>query len=356
MKNKILIIDDEANKGWKAILGYLLFENHQVDSATTINKARDLIAKYIYDIIFLDLRFGEKDHQTNKLKEFGGYELIEKVRENFLSENFATPVILFTASNKAWFINGMLDAGCDDYYIKEHPDTAYDQEFTKQNTKRLKETVATLLIENRKRKSIHNKIKAIVEKSQNEIKNENIRTRITEKLKIGYGILFKKNSAYEENKLLFNNEVLSFITLWSILEELSHFLFKTNSYSEWELKRSEKNIQYWEDEQLYSYFKTIENEYNNPESIKDERADEVTLSKRISAILRYDCNWSHHQIRSGFSQKLNKYRNKTNFIHSQSKSIFNKTISQNYDKEEAFNKCEQVLNFINTLLNKDRQN
>lgn len=356
MENKILLIDDEADRGWGDILKHLFFENDQVDLAPTISKAENLLEENNYNLIFLDLRFGEKDHQTNNFEDFDGFRLVRKIRNNFLSKNFHTPVILFTASNKAWIINAMLDIGCDDYYIKEHPDTAYDESFTRNNTKRLKNTVINLLDVGKNRSRIWQKANSIIDKIEYTVPNNNIRKRIQEKLKIGYGLLFRKTSSFESVNLLYNNEVLAFIVFWSILEELSHSHYGRTKTLEksWVLEHSNKKIQYLEDnDRLISGFKSIKDEFNSFDGTKnDESSHQVNLSNQISAILRYDLNWSHNDIRLKFLTKFNRYRNKIDFIHSDTEAINTHNIADEYDDKEAFNKCVQILNFIETLSDK----
>lgn len=361
MNHKILLIDDEAEKGWRSILEHLLFQkdNDEVNSATDLQTAKYLIKENSFDLIFLDLRFGENDHKTKNLEDFGGFKIIKNLKNDFLGKNFATPVILFTASNKAWYINSMIDAGCDDYYIKEHPNTAYDQDFTKQNTERLKKNVQKLLSINNERKDIHSKIKNIVELSSKEISSINIRNRIQEKLKIGYGILFKKSSSFEKDTLLFNNEILAFIVFWSILEEISHSYFdrKDTDSKEWILKKFNKKIQYYdENNNLVSNFPAIKLEVNSLEKVIDiSRANQVTLSNQISAILRYSFSYNHHQIRTEFTEKLNKFRNKIDFIHSDTETINYELISSSYNQAEAFKKCKQMLSFVCFLLSKGKK-
>jgi len=372
MKNKILLIDDEANKGWEAILKHLLFENDQVDSTTNITKAKDLIAENVYDLIFLDLRFGEKDHQTNRLEDFDGFKLLQKIKNEFLSKNFSTPIILFTASNKAWYINAMLDAGCDDFYIKEHPDTAYDEKFTKDNTKRLKSSVTGLLLENKNRKEIHNIIKSIIEKSENEIVTKNIKQRVSDKLKIGYGTLFRKLNSLEKNQLVFNNQEMAFIVFWSILEELSKDFFKDNwiksgkfegmmTGNNWTFRN---NIQFIEDKTKLDSGGVLKSAIQWSPSKKtyvksDLQIDssdknygfysgKINLSLQIYAVMLLYKNWDADVAKKVFSE-LNNYRNKIDFIHSSTSSIFEKSLTSK-NNNQGFIYNLRMLNFIEDLL------
>lgn len=371
MKRKILLIDDEANKGWEAILKHLLFKDDIVESVKDIDQAEELILRNSYDLIFLDLRFGEKDHNSSDITEFGGYQVLQKLRADFLSVNFATPIILFTASNKVWHINKMLDFGCDDYYIKEHPDTSIDEEFTRENTQRLKKTVLQLLNENKNRKAVHNLIVSINEKVEDSIKNKNIRFRIKDKLKIGYGTLFKNKTALEQNQLVFNNEQMSFIVFWSILEELSKDFFKDNWIKSgsfegmmvgntWEFPQTHKPFikKDLNDESLLVGIKyDKQNRQYIDSSITIEKTDtkeysfysgRINLSLQINAVMLLYKGWDSNTASRLFNP-LNDYRNRIDFIHSSTSTIFNELLT-NSDRDEAFDKNIEILSFINTLL------
>src|SRR5688572_30123910 len=139
---KILLIDDEAENGWKEVIEKVLFRSESIDFALNIESAKEKLSASFYDLVILDLRFGETDHTETDIKKYGGYNILtNKIRNSFANINFPTPVLLFTASNKVWNIMEIIEAGCDDYYIKEHPDTAYDLDFSRKNYIRLKEGI-----------------------------------------------------------------------------------------------------------------------------------------------------------------------------------------------------------------------
>lgn len=350
----ILLIDDEANKGWKEILEKIFFKGQIIDVALNYVDSKNLLETKSYDLIFLDLRFGETDHANNNIKDYGGYKVLtELIRVNFNSSNFSTPVILFTASNKSWNIFEMFNYGIDEFYIKEHPYKASDIEFSQKNTKRLKENISDLLELGEKRKEIWGIIDQILNLTNKNIENENIKKRIDEKLRMGYALLFRKVNSLEKNVLLFNNEVNSFIVFWSILEEISHDFFgrKYETEKEWIIKSNNEKIQWFDGAVLKSKFSTIKKEFNSISDVTDNNTShQVNLSNQIAALLRYQLLWDHHKIQSNYLSKLNKYRNEIDFIHSSTANIINKEISKSYNPEDAFKKCKHMLNFIKTLL------
>ena len=130
---RILLIDDEAANGWKEVLEKILFNNEEINVALDISSAKIKLEESKYNLIILDLRFGESDHNTIDITTYGGYRVLKEfIRNDFYNLNYSTPVLLFTASNKVWNIFDMMEVGADDYYIKEHPDFA-DTDFSKKN-------------------------------------------------------------------------------------------------------------------------------------------------------------------------------------------------------------------------------
>jgi CheY-like chemotaxis protein len=379
---KVLLIDDEANNGWKEVIEEVLFSGEYIDVAEDIASAKEQLNSTKYDLIILDLRFGEHDHQRSDLLDFGGYKILSlEIRSSFDKLNFPTPVLLFTASNKVWNIMEMIEAGADDYYVKEHPNTAYDLDFSRKNYLRLKGDkthegiINDLLKIGEKRTKILNKILDIINNSKTAISNNNIKQRIEEKLKIGYGILFGQTTRIEKEKLLYNNEVIAFIVFWSILEEIAKDSFKNNwvmsgnkegsmRKDKWKLKNNGKI--FIEDCRSVNQGKNVGNlivgikwdgnKYIAKQSTVRNQDKEinfftgkVSLSHQIYAVMLLGKGLDPNLAFNLFDG-LNKYRNEIDFIHSSVSTIFTTSLSSNQNNSNAFNECIEVLNFINVLL------
>ncbi|GIQ57110.1 hypothetical protein Flavo103_02460 [Flavobacterium collinsii] len=373
---KILLIDDQALKGWKQILEAVLFKNISIEFAENFDVAKDKLETNIYDLIFLDLRLNENDHNYNDIKQFNGFKIIsEIIRNDFNSINFPTPVIIFSATNKIWNIDKMIDHGADSYYIKEHPDYSYNAEYSKENFVILKNNTIQLLNTGAKRRRIWLLITEI-EKLLLNISNVNIRNRINEKLKIGYGLLFRRTTEVENQYLIFNNQVISFIVFWSILEEIVKDSFIDNwiksgddegkmKNNKWVLKNRsifvEDLITYNANQKQGGYevgikYNITTNLYESNKHIIDINDSEISfykgkisLSLQVYAVLLLGKNWTPTTANSKFSP-LNDYRNKIDFIHSSTNSIFNKNLSKKDSEIEGYNKCIEMLNFIKDIL------
>ena len=275
------------------------------------------------------------------------------MRNSFRDKNFSTPVLLLTASNKAWNIVEMLENGVDDFYIKEHPNTASDLDFSRQNYKRLKESIPILINMGLKRKEIWLKIQTILNQISKGIVSNNIKKRIEEKLIIAYGSLFRRTSQLEKNNLLFNNEIIAFIVFWSILEEISHEYYsrKTEDDIKWVIASNNEIIQYIDsDEKVYSRFPSIKEEFIKNEEINSVFANQVNLSNQIVGILRFKLGWSHHRVRTDFLEKLNRYRNKIDFIHSSTTAILSDNLKSHENSAEGYKKINTMLDFIIEIL------
>lgn len=147
---RILLIDDNADKGWYDAIKCMFSSNAIVqqicekvaDYESLSDKARKEIETGEYDLIFLDLRMNGVDEEDNyKPEEFSGMKILKKIK----SLNQGTQVIMFTASNKAWNLKALLDEGADGYYIKESPEYLFPIKYSENNAKRLRADIKRCL-------------------------------------------------------------------------------------------------------------------------------------------------------------------------------------------------------------------
>lgn len=140
---KILLIDDEADKGWKDIIGRILansnlitYNKQTADYANLSEDIRKEIEKEDVDVILLDLRINGMAEDTGehiRPYDFSGMKVLKEIKKI----NPGLQVIMLTASNKAWNMKALLDAGADGYYIKESPDYAFPIEYSSANANNL---------------------------------------------------------------------------------------------------------------------------------------------------------------------------------------------------------------------------
>ena len=196
-----------------------------------------------------------------------------------------------------------------------------------------------------------------------------------EKLKIGYGLLFKNLSKFEGSHFIYSNESLAYVVFWSVLEEISKDFFEDNwiktgndegsmKNDKWKLRKS--GLMFIEDLR-YKNFETIEgflkvaidwdgskyvvrnqNIDNSSFSIKFYTG-KVSLSLQVYAILLLDKKWESLQAKNLF-KPLNDYRNEVDFIHSSVSKIFNSPVSNSTNNLTSYEKCNDTLDFISKIL------
>lgn len=168
---RILLIDDEADKGWDDVLKQLFkgakFEccnGTATDYQALPEQYRKGIEDAVYDLILLDLRMnGLQEEENLNPDDFSGMKILKAIK----SYNKGTQVIMLTASNKAWNMKALIDAGADGYYIKESPEYAFSQTYSLSNAKELANSINRCLSNSYLRR-IYSKIdqvKTLIEKS-----------------------------------------------------------------------------------------------------------------------------------------------------------------------------------------------
>lgn len=373
---RYLLIDDLANYGWKSILEKAIIkENNSLDIAVNYSQAIEKI-KRKWDIIFLDMRLTESDHNVQKIENYSGFKLLKEIKKEFSSINFCTPVILITASNKIWNVNAFQENGIDGYYIKEHPDYQFNKDASKNNLENLQNNFKALIVKGGQRREIWNLCNSIIEKLNNHIyfktqekRCVNIKKRIIDKIKLGYAQLFQNQTALEKHTLLSYNESLSFIIFWSILEETSKGFTKINETwnsryernSNWKFNNGEYFILLENNELNLNFGKADNGDYVKkvfkfPESSIDYKKyinnTVVNLSDQIYSLLSsYSINDVEYKKLWQKFKPLNRYRNETDFIHGSVINILQKKLLEDEIIKEAYNKNIELLNFIEIIFN-----
>ncbi|MDE6424160.1 MAG: response regulator [Muribaculaceae bacterium] len=83
-----------------------------------------------YDLIFLDLRMtGVAEDSVMKPEEFSGMSILKAIKRI----NAGIQVIMLTATNKAWNLKALMDAGANGYYMKESPEYHFPLKYSEQN-------------------------------------------------------------------------------------------------------------------------------------------------------------------------------------------------------------------------------
>ncbi|HOY17983.1 MAG TPA: response regulator [Haliscomenobacter sp.] len=226
LKNKkILLIDDNAEKGWTSVL-------EKIFDARIVSKSsiKDFInidrQEYIsFDLVFLDL-YMPNSHGNLKEKE-NSIKLLEALKIGFPQ----IPIIVFTASNKSWTLDEVLEKGADGMYVKESPEFAGNATYSKENFKNFFSTVVNCLKRYKTLRPYWSKIEFIFQNFLPEVLDigtTQFESRITERLKMFFGLLKRglEEKGFNSREFYFSDNELVFITIWSILNEISEAFYE----------------------------------------------------------------------------------------------------------------------------------
>jgi len=134
---KILLVDDLAVEGWKAIIGQMIYGNSSAaeiksvtlqkmdksetdktqvyDEAKTIEELETQIKEHKPHLILLDLRLNDEEGRKN-LSELGGYKLLSHLKKSPLYKG--VQVIMFTASSNAETVKQLIGNGAYGVWTK----------------------------------------------------------------------------------------------------------------------------------------------------------------------------------------------------------------------------------------------
>jgi DNA-binding NarL/FixJ family response regulator len=228
-KKKVLLIDDNSEKGWKSVLEKIFgdisidFMSFMMGVARKDNEGKWEVNTDLnkYDLIFLDLYMPEFQGQKPDLKN--GENLLKMIKESYPQ----IPVIVFTASNKSWTREAVLNHGADGMYVKESPEYAGDQTYSKENFIKFEKSVKETLEKYKVLRPYWEAIQLILKDqtflSISEKNGSKFKDRIEERLEMFYGLLKRgfEETEYNKNKFHFSDYELAFMTLWSTLNEIS---------------------------------------------------------------------------------------------------------------------------------------
>lgn len=136
---RILLIDDEADNGWYDILRKTI-KTSTPDDFKVINEriktyesfsdsSRKTIENEEFDLYLVDLRLSGLDEDENLDSQmFSGMSVLDKLKQL----NKGNQVIIFTASNKVWNLQSLINAGANGYYLKESPSYMFSSKLSKQ--------------------------------------------------------------------------------------------------------------------------------------------------------------------------------------------------------------------------------
>ena len=238
----ILLIDDEADKGWATVLSDICKGANLELSQKRVNDFNELdedirnkIKSDYYDLIFLDLRLnGLNEEDIKRPEDFSGVKILQKIKDKI---NRGIQVIILTASNKAWNMKILLESGADGYYIKESPEYAFPQSYSEKNAETLLDEI-DICLERGYLKVLFRNIERLKHILSNTIFSESTNNRITKQLDVSYLLL---NNAKTDEEFAY-----SYITLEAIFEIISAELLEKKNKREYEIIDTAETCKNWD--------------------------------------------------------------------------------------------------------------
>ncbi|RBI91758.1 hypothetical protein DSC47_10735 [Elizabethkingia miricola] len=124
---KVLLIDDEADKGWYEIFAYLLGDLNKIytdslgidfkklSSEEIIEKSIEKILNDDIHVVILDFRLNPSDFENKNIEDITSIKLLKEIKER----NLGVQVIAFSATNKVWNLQALQNAGTDVFIFKD---------------------------------------------------------------------------------------------------------------------------------------------------------------------------------------------------------------------------------------------
>lgn len=259
---KILLIDDEADKGWELVLRNV-FSTNLPDDFVVINekvkdyhmftpKSKSLIENAHFDLYLIDLRLGGiEEDGILKPDDFSGMKVMRRIK----SINPGNQVIIFTASNKVWNLKALFDAGADGYYMKESPEFAFSNEFSVQNYLRFKDDVQRCFDRSFLR-SAYLDIQFSKE-YLNTLDSTDFKSELINQLDLFWNMISKSISE--------TDFAYSFITLYLVIEIINNHFYQQTIDNKWLISQKENLLNWQWDQSEKAYVNTnLEITISNP--------------------------------------------------------------------------------------------
>jgi len=146
---KVVHVDDEMNEGWADAMAAAIYgageavpaEYVPISDTADIGRIADMIVSARPDLAIVDLRLQRGLDRDQPVSRSSGAMLIGNLRKAAPG----IPILLATASNKAWTYREMRKLGADSYWMKEGISEHEGEESSMANALRLREILDILL-------------------------------------------------------------------------------------------------------------------------------------------------------------------------------------------------------------------
>lgn len=333
---KILLIDDEANKGWETVLRKVFKTTLNEDFCVHQEKTKDynglsevikeMILKNYFDLYLVDLRLnGIEEDNIHETKEFSGMKVLIEIKRI----NKGNQVIMFTASNKVWNLKELLDAGADGYYMKESPEYTFTYEHSKQNYELFKENVE-MCFERGYLKDMFTDIQHI-KYHLNSLEDNKLRNELVSQIDLFWFMIIKANSK--------NDFGFSYVSLYMVLEIINKYHYEQTNDNKWEIKDTGYLLNWKWNEERNKY----ENENNHLTSNNPPE-----WQKLVGLYFQY-CNGTNHEFVRDLYHLILK---RNGFVHKEKKILDRRDKQRNFIYKDVYKKegCCKLFDAVKEII------
>ena len=232
--SNILYIDDETEI-WDLNLRKMMGENCNITSLAIDSESNyyesickgiiEQISEKKIDLVILDLRLTKSDSVIERdVSDYLSTLILKRIKET----HKYLPVIIFTASNKAWNQFQMINTyGADGYYIKESPEFLPSKTYSLENTRKLIDSINDGIRSSKQLKKYWVKINKLTEKIEsNAFLSAEMKSSGVKSLNVVFSLLSSEYSRtnFEKENSEYRAE-LAFVSLWGILNLINEFFY-----------------------------------------------------------------------------------------------------------------------------------
>lgn len=218
----ILYVDDEADEGWYELLRHIICDVNDIKGLDYIgsdlkSKSQEEIISYVMkeiidkeiNLVILDLRLHPDDFDDSLIDNITGYKLLQAIKDH----NRGIQVIMFSATNKVWNLQTLLEAEADGFIMKEAPINSADFHFTEDSIISFV-NIINKCIKQIFRKDLWSRIQKVNKKIEYHLKFNNIRDKYANNVLTIMSMV--EDALFDSNKKHSLDNI--FVNLFSIIE------------------------------------------------------------------------------------------------------------------------------------------
>ncbi|MBR5352491.1 MAG: hypothetical protein IK126_02170 [Bacteroidales bacterium] len=230
---KVLLVDDEADKGWYEIFCNIIYDKNGFDffylDDELDGKGQDEIITIVHnkvidediDIVLLDFRLLLSDFSVKKAEQVTGMRILKDIKHI----NPGIQVIVISATNKVWNLRELQKAGADGFVLKESPVDNVDNNYTIRNIESFIKEL-TDAVNNHFKKEFYNACKDIIVNLSKKPLNTEVYESTIEEFRKQIELL--QSSVQKMNSNDKSTLDISFINCYNIFEMLKYKYLKVD--------------------------------------------------------------------------------------------------------------------------------